>query len=80
MPRELLRRSPVVTMSPDQILHVVELRIDSGRWAAGTVGTIVEADDTVALVEVVDERGHALDFASLPHDALAPARNLPAAS
>lgn len=67
---------------PHSILEVVELRTDSGRWPAGTIGTIVEADEAVALVEVVDERGHALDFVSLPHDALAPTgdRAVPAAS
>jgi len=27
--------------------------------------------DRVALVEFADDRGHALDFMSLPHDALA---------
>jgi len=72
----------VMTADPHSILEVVELRTDSGRWPAGTIGTIVEADEAVALVEVVNERGHALDFVSLPHDALAPAhdRAVPAAS
>jgi hypothetical protein len=55
-----------------QILDVVELRVDSGRWPAGTVGTVVEADRDQALVEISDDRGHGLDFISLPHDALAP--------
>lgn len=54
-----------------QILDVVELRVDSGRWPAGTVGTVVEADDQQALVEISDDRGHALDFVALPQDALA---------
>src|SRR5581483_8377881 len=53
------------------ILDVVELLVDSGRWPAGTIGTVVEADERLALVEISDERGHALDFVSLPHDALA---------
>ena len=52
-------------------LDVVELIADSGRWPAGTVGTVLEADDQSALVEISDDRGHALDFVSLPHDALA---------
>lgn len=52
---------------------VVEFLTESGRWPAGTVGTVVEADDRLALVEVDDERGHALDFVSLPHNVLAPA-------
>lgn len=53
------------------VLEIVELRADSGRWPAGTVGTVVEADDHSALVEISDDRGHGLDFVSLPHDALA---------
>lgn len=52
------------------VLDVVELTTDSGRWPAGTVGTVVEADDHTALVEISDDRGHALDFVSLPHDTL----------
>ena len=52
------------------VLDVVELRVDSGRWPAGTVGTIVEADDDQALIEISDDRGHGLDFISVPHDAL----------
>lgn len=54
-----------------QILDIVELKVDSGRWPAGTVGTVVEADSDQALVEISDDRGHGLDFISLPHDALA---------
>jgi hypothetical protein len=53
-----------------EVLDVVELLADSGRWRAGTVGTVVEADDKLALIEVSDDRGHALDFISVPHDAL----------
>jgi hypothetical protein len=52
------------------VLDVVELLADSGRWPAGTVGTVVEADDAQALVEVSDDRGHALDFIAVPHCAL----------
>jgi len=55
------------------VLDVVELLTGSGRWPSGSVGTVVEADDRVALVELADDRGHALDFVSLPHDALAAA-------
>ena len=55
------------------VLDVVELVVDSGRWPAGTVGTVVEADPQRALVEISDDRGHGLDFIALPHDALAPA-------
>ena len=52
-------------------LDVVELIADSGRWPAGTVGTVLEADDQSALVEISDDQGHALDVVSLPLDALA---------
>ena len=53
------------------VLDVVELLVDSGRWRAGTVGTVVEANDELALIEISDDRGHALDFISVPHHALA---------
>ncbi len=56
------------------MLDVVELKVDSGRWSAGTIGTVVEADADKALVEISDDRGHGLDFVSLPHDALATRR------
>jgi hypothetical protein len=52
------------------VLDVVELLVASGRWPAGTVGTVVEANDELALVEINDDRGHALDFVSVPHHAL----------
>jgi len=55
------------------VLDVVELLAASGRWAAGTAGTVVEADDQHALVEISDDRGHGSDFVSLPHDQLASA-------
>ena len=53
------------------VLDVVELIVESGRWPAGTVGTVVEADADQVLVEIGDDRGHALDFVALPHEALA---------
>ena len=53
------------------VLDVVELTAASGRWPAGTKGTVVEADDRRVLVEVADDRGHAADFISLPHEQLA---------
>ncbi len=56
------------------VLDVVELLTTSGRWPAGTVGTVVEADDARALVEVADERGQGVDFVIVPHDALTSAR------
>lgn len=59
--------------TPHAVLDVVELLADSGRWPAGTIGTVVEADAERALVEVSDDRGHGLDFISVAHEALAPA-------
>ncbi|MGZ4170853.1 MAG: DUF4926 domain-containing protein [Solirubrobacteraceae bacterium] len=41
-------------------------------WAAGTVGTVVEALDKGAVVEIADEHGHTLDMLSLPYAALEP--------
>lgn len=55
------------------VLEVVEFLTASGRWPAGTTGTVVEADAQRALVEITDDRGHASDFVSLPHDKLASA-------
>jgi hypothetical protein len=52
-------------------LEVVELLTESGRWPVGTVGRVVEAGATSALVEITDDRGHAIDCLSLPQDALA---------
>lgn len=60
----------MMSAEPLKILDVVELRVESGRWPAGTIGTVVEADADQVLVEISDDRGHALDFISLPHDAL----------
>jgi hypothetical protein len=55
------------------VLETVELLTASGRWPAGTTGTVVEANDQHALVEIIDDRGHAFDFRSVPHDKLASA-------
>lgn len=54
-------------------LEVVELLTEVGRWPAGTAGTVVKADESTALVEISDDRGHGLDFISVPQDALAAA-------
>lgn len=59
-----------VSDSRHAVLDVVELLTASGRWPTGTTGTIVEAGDRRALVEIADDRGHASDFVSLPHDGL----------
>jgi hypothetical protein len=56
---------------PHAVLDVLELLVESGRWPAGTIGTVVEADAERALIEISDDRGHALDFISVPQDASA---------
>ena len=61
------------------ILDVVELLVDSGRWPAGMIGTVVEADDQLALIEISDDRGHGLDYVSVPHHALATRPDHPSA-
>ncbi len=53
--------------------EVVELLTEVGRWPAGTTGTVVTADESTALLEICDDRGHGLDFISVPQDALAAA-------
>lgn len=62
-----------MTPTNHTVLDVVELVTDSGRWPAGTIGTIVEADNERALIEISDDRGHGLDFIAVPHHAVAPA-------
>jgi hypothetical protein len=56
--------------TPHPSLAVVDLLVDSGRWPVGTIGTVIEADAELALVEISDERSHALDFLPLPHDVI----------
>jgi hypothetical protein len=51
-------------------LDVVELVVDSGRWGAGTMGTVLEASKDSLLVEIDDEQGHSLDFIVLPGSAV----------
>lgn len=51
---------------------VVELAAASGRWPAGTVGTVIEMRDDVLLVEIDDERGHALEYFEIPADVARP--------
>jgi hypothetical protein len=71
--RDRVPHSQVMTAPRHAVLDMVELLTASGRWPAGTTGTVVEADDQHALVETIDDRGHACDFLSLPHDKLASA-------
>ena len=51
-------------------LDVIALRADSGRWPAGTEGTILELHDDAALVEISNASGHTEDLLTLPLDAL----------
>ncbi len=65
-------------MSDTQIkeLDVVEPKADSGRWPAGTVGTVVKVFPSAALVEISDSRGHSEDFLTLPCDVLRPVEGM----
>jgi hypothetical protein len=65
--------SPEAARGPEpRLLDVVELQAASGRWSAGTEGTVIEVRDSVALVEIADERGHTLDILELPKTVLRP--------
>lgn len=55
-----------------RLLDVVELQVASGRWPRETEGTVIELRDSVALVEIADERGHTLDVVELPESVLRP--------
>ncbi len=46
------------TKNQHAVLDVVEPLAESGRWPAGTIGTVVEADQDRVLVEIGDDRGH----------------------
>jgi hypothetical protein len=63
-----VKNVPVATHP--ELLSIVELRVESGRWAAGTRGTVVEVLDQGALVEISDDRGHTLEVLALPYDVL----------
>jgi hypothetical protein len=51
-------------------LDVVELGVQSGRWPAGTEGTVLERRDDSAVIEIADERGHTLEIVTVPVEAL----------
>lgn len=51
-------------------LEVIKLLAQVGRWPAGTTGTVVRSDETIALIEISDDRGHGLDFVSVPQAAV----------
>jgi hypothetical protein len=55
---------------PDLELRPAELRERVDRWPAGTRGTIVDAFEGEAVVEITDETGVALALLSLPYSAL----------
>jgi Domain of unknown function (DUF4926) len=63
-----MKTVPVATFL--ELLSVVELRVECGRWPAGTRGTVVEVLDHGALVEISDDRGHTLEMLALPFDAV----------
>ena len=44
-------------LSPSSLFRFEPLA-ESGRWPAGTIGTVVEADQDRVLVEIGDDRGH----------------------
>jgi hypothetical protein len=49
--------------------HVVLLR-DHGQWIAGTFGTVVEAFDYAAYIELVGPDGKMLDIVTVPYEDL----------
>jgi len=55
---------------PDLLLKGAVLRRPSGRWPSGTEGTIVEAFEDGAIVEIADDDGCTLAMLPLPYDAL----------
>jgi hypothetical protein len=65
-----VKNVPVATHP--ELLSIVELRVESGRWPAGTRGTVVEVVEQGALIEISDERGHTLEVLALPYDVLRP--------
>lgn len=54
------------------VLDGVELRVSTGRWRAGTVGTVVEVFDDGVMVEIADKDGRTLEILSVPLDAVSP--------
>jgi hypothetical protein len=62
-------RPPV---QPDDGLELreVELRENRGVWTAGTRGVIVDAFESDATVEIMDEDGRTLDLITVEYEAL----------
>ena len=56
---------------PERELQQVHLSADVGRWPVGTLGTIVEAFEDGAVVEIASrEDGATLDLLTLPYSAV----------
>jgi hypothetical protein len=55
---------------PIKLLDVVVLLRDHGDWPAGTSGTIVEAFEDAAFVELVGPDGRTLDILTVPYEDL----------
>lgn len=64
-----------MTTTPRWTLWSLELLTASGRWPAGTVGMVVEADGERVPFEIADDRCHGLDSISLPRDSVAAPRS-----
>jgi hypothetical protein len=58
-----------MTERPKVLDHVALVR-DQGKWIAGTSGTVVEAFDDDAYVELVGPDGKTLDTLAVPYDGL----------
>jgi hypothetical protein len=56
--------------APVNLLDVVRLRVASGDVEAGAIGTIVEAFDEGAMVEITDDEGRTVAVLPLPYEAL----------
>ena len=55
---------------PEMELRGAELRESVGHWPVGTRGTIVDAFENEAVLEITDEQGAALALLSLPYSSL----------
>lgn len=67
---EFLESPPTNTRRPELDFKSAELRADFSEWPAGTVGVIVDAFESDALVEIADKEGQTLDLLSVPYSAL----------
>jgi hypothetical protein len=51
-----------------KLLDVVELRVASGRWPAGTAATVIDEVPGGLLLEVADGDGRTLDTFQVPRE------------